>query len=1516
MKKRGATCRNSFALGIILFSGEAGLPKIRVSSGKGITQQPFSIIRKLIAAGTLLLFASLLSFTLAGTNRALNFPDSANASSVNAGNTAAKAVDGDTSTRWESNPTDNEWWSVDLGQVYPIDSIQIEWPAAMPTGFQIKGSNAKNFDPSEILKDVSGTLNNSNHLTTVIKFSGKSYQYIGFQGGGRQDLTKGYSFYEFRVFSDSCLAPTSSNPVDQSVAVGGTATFSIIPGGGGAYTFQWSSNNGGSVWTDLLGATASTLSFTAASSQNGYKYKCVVNNSCGFTPDTSAAASLAVFIPGKAFFTVSDSITKVLAPIQFSDKSTGNFTKRLWYFGDGKVDSSNAVSPLHSYEISNTFTAKLVLLNNTLRVDSMIRVIKTFNNYWLPITVPPPYADSVRLYYKSGSIPITASAATPSAAYSVAEMKAKITLFKDTVAIVLAASDSLCGFMTQVHWYNGATWSWSAFNQVNGALVSMKDPSAFVNSAIASASHIAGETVILYARNLKSIDTTVVDSFALWFGLSETDSVPNFNNPAQTRWFNLGDRYAIINANNGTDSTLITNPLFATDKQITLFCAVILKGKNDKLSKYKVTPYQIGTIKPDNLVALQAIALGRSKIQLLWNQVADVTAVRIWYRTGSAVPVNFSAFTSPPFDSIHVSSATDTQVVVKGLNPQTHYYFGAQILKNGQWSNVTVGSSTDVATLLTGGILDSNTVQITSINYDSLKNVFRVGWKVEYKPSDSLDIGISYSTGGYPSIDTSVHQWVRASAGIGDTVITLREPVNFNTAYYFSLWERKYNGAWTPPTNSSIIIDTSSNFNWQSVLYFTKEPGDTNRVFNGNILLITDSVSSDQVVHATNKILLFDTLSASFTGFIPVSIPFYFFSKTEASSRFRLLVKYGTLPDKFKAADVRIYQWNGDTWLVDRTTKLDVAGYVSIITNDLQYPFMALIDTQRVSVVRTLHKDTIEQWTDVPDTVYLSDNSGNAYWRYSYAKGGDDFTDAFMRHDTLKTNRDTIRVTIPSTCVSPDNGLRGIIAVDDGVHYDTINVSRQVVRNNSDYVETEVNKWVPLKVTAGLDKKNISAAIKSVPVDQPFSYDPKKLRLFRWLPSIQDTVGVTPRWVEYSDAQAGNFAMDPGMLVWIKSKENTTVDFGRGVTTSLRESFSITLPGKNFTDFALPFKFNMRVGDIIDFTGKGADTLQFYSWKQDLATGRYTTQALYLKEFSSQNVADKKALVGYLFGYSVFNPGASPITLRIPPIPETMSKYSAAAKQSAPLGWSVAVNATLSDGSDIGPVFCGYSPANGEKVSYFPVPPSFSQVYAGVFDNEGKKTYGHALSHTCNGGCSYLLTFVNQSDRDQTITCRFASSASLPPGFALNVVDPALGEGGDASKGTTISVPAGATECRWLLAGTTQYLAKTATVIRAGKLRFSSIYPNPFGSLVRIRYSAPPMGVESVSFGIYDMRGKLLWQHSITDQGARGEREIIWNGRANDNRRVAAGIYLVRMTAFDARGKNIAVFEKKMTRMP
>jgi hypothetical protein len=479
-------------------------------------------------------------------------------------------------------------------------------------------------------------------------------------------------------------------------------------------------------------------------------------------------------------------------------------------------------------------------------------------------------------------------------------------------------------------------------------------------------------------------------------------------------------------------------------------------------------------------------------------------------------------------------------------------------------------------------------------------------------------------------------------------------------------------------------------------------------------------------------------------------------------------------------------------------------------------------------------------------------------------------------------------------------------------------------------LRTEELEWTPLSTAFVLDTTEMRNALAMYASDDgSWNYDTKYFRVFRWSSGTADDGS----WMEYADSLRDRFEFVRGNLVWIKTKEKAEIEFGSGRTPSLslKDPFKVALAPKSWTDFSLPYKFNIAIGDILNATKSGhgeTDSLAFYIWKKD-DKGSFHTEAVFIKAISDTSLNNEAAaLVSEdLSGFTVFNAYDDTVLLRIPPLPQAMSTAGLSkrslkrAKTVASDAWAIRIASRLSDSTVLSPVYCGYSKNASGGTSYYPAAPSFAMARVGVFDAGLKKTLGHAVAHaTVSGGCAFLLSFSNESDRPEKVSYRLENLSALPPGSSAAVFNSATQQFEDAAGGTsggaTVTLDAHSTGFRWLLVGTQDYLAKAARIARPAMLALIGTYPNPFRTMVRIRYNLPYEGVDKVKFMIFDVRGRSVWHSEVACGSKYGPSEMTWNTKSGDGRPVAAGVYILKMTAMSGTKKVVGAFERKMTFVP
>ncbi|VVC01374.1 F5/8 type C domain protein [uncultured archaeon] len=163
--------------------------------------------------------------TLTG-NLALGKP-ATNSSRESSSYPASYAVDGITTTRWSSQYSDPQWIYVDLGAIYNISRVVLNWRSAYACGknYTIQLSNDASAW-STVYSRTDGTGG-----TETLDFTASSGRYVRMYGAARCDTGYTYSLREFEVYG-SIAAPTYA--IDATIYPGEETClgYNQSPGGG------------------------------------------------------------------------------------------------------------------------------------------------------------------------------------------------------------------------------------------------------------------------------------------------------------------------------------------------------------------------------------------------------------------------------------------------------------------------------------------------------------------------------------------------------------------------------------------------------------------------------------------------------------------------------------------------------------------------------------------------------------------------------------------------------------------------------------------------------------------------------------------------------------------------------------------------------------------------------------------------------------------------------------------------------------------------------------------------------------------------------------------------------------------------------------------------------------------------------------------------------------------------------------------------------------------------------------
>jgi hypothetical protein len=277
-------------------------------------------------------------------------------------------------------------------------------------------------------------------------------------------------------------------------------------------------------------------------------------------------------------------------------------------------------------------------------------------------------------------------------------------------------------------------------------------------------------------------------------------------------------------------------------------------------------------------------------------------------------------------------------------------------------------------------------------------------------------------------------------------------------------------------------------------------------------------------------------------------------------------------------------------------------------------------------------------------------------WQFQCARGHDKLSNGYSSSDTLPAGTDTILLKIDSIFVGEDCGVRAQLSVSTNTSNFSINLSRQVRRMQSDLLFSSAEKWIPLHATAILDSGNVFFLIQHVGAQG--KYDKTQFRIFKWSPLSGEHCG---NWIEFSDINKSSFLFQPGAVLWIKTRNASMINLGPGITSSLKDTFTIELP-PGFSDFAIPYRFGITIGDIIDATkarGQNINNITFFADTINSSNCQFFTGEIYTSGAPTTTQG-----LGYVMDgsegkvYAAYNLSSESVRLSLPPLPTSMSKYS------------------------------------------------------------------------------------------------------------------------------------------------------------------------------------------------------------------------------------------------------------------
>jgi len=953
---------------------------------------------------------------------------------------------------------------------------------------------------------------------------------------------------------------------------------------------------------------------------------------------------------------------------------------------------------------------------------------------------------------------------------------------------------------------------------------------------------------------------------------------------------------------------------------------------------------------------IRAYWQGEGVMRLNWDAVT-LAANNVGEPAASHIYVAYSRSHFSP--NVNVSSldnavrvpATATGATIEGLDTMATYWFAVEVhdVMSGMSEYWTIRSAAAIDEMATGPwSVVRNIVEITAVTFIPDSTYFRVNYRMTedtYGPNAMLRYFVVRGTGTDTVITPQEQALTLYNRGDSASLFTLQlgEKLMFDTEYYVYMYTVSATDG--PAADRSGMRVEVGAFTRQTVVL---GPNESAFVNNGRFGISTEgwtlTVSDFSCITTVSKS---DGIGGGESAPGAANFTFlgdYGYSYTVNAGSFQSLLEPFTVSIEagleklgtHSTDDVRIYRFTGNSWDVLHDTRYvpGTGGADGYFTGTAIAPaheeqgstYRLMVSTQKPVVWADgsmisgrAPRPVLENiGLGMTDQFAVQSNIGNV--RVSLlvgpANNSATLTAASMTASPRAIDQVfSFDVNAEVTRQSANIGVFAFLLVSDGRTTDTINVSRSVRSPSYDgfTVNPEPRVWRPFAAQANLDKRSARDAIEDALFrdGDEFAFHDTLFRLFRWYPN-SDNLRSRDKWVEFGAVHDSVFDINPGRLMWIKTASGGShIPLGATTSSSLVEDFTVVLPPGEWTDFVLPFNYDVCLGDIIDATD-GSSSLEMYRWKRP-DKGRYSYVAdtiMLMRPDSSLR------LKGGEDAFTVRNSGTSTVTLRVPPTPAFMSRYGRAnagprlakAQDAAENRWHFTIR-TRTEDSDLSDVIVGYNRTERK----FAIPPSFSNE-AVVVVGENNALMGHYLSSALSkGGQTFRLRFYNDNSKTSTFRFNALFGENIPSGTSVMFVSAATGKEIVANdKGEyQLKVSGASYEDVHMITGSSRYQARVVSGPAGTKFAVGRIVVNQAARSAKIRYYAPFAGVSKVEVAVYDVRGRALWKNTDDVRpSAWGAME--WRSRDSKRGAVAAGLYIVRVRAIDGKGKTVAVENRRI----
>lgn len=953
-----------------------------------------------------------------------------------------------------------------------------------------------------------------------------------------------------------------------------------------------------------------------------------------------------------------------------------------------------------------------------------------------------------------------------------------------------------------------------------------------------------------------------------------------------------------------------------------LYCKCLIIVKKDVIHDTLKMNFVIGWDRPVYNGKLDAFRTSwGSQIYLTWDAPeSDIDSLRIWWDR-EEIPLQHS-FAIPVEQAYYPQYLAFTEDTINGLSNNTLYYVGLQVYKDMMWSTISEKSRALVKTSIGDTTQIKNNIIVDSIWFTGAKNKIIVEYIID---TSKTPAGKTYLYGWSVSLDSSYKtqlptKWDTVTSDSMVAEIIIKNLV-FDTVYNVGLWLRSFDPVTGPgrpasPNDSSSSKVDVPKFTWQIITFFQQEK-DTITALGNQVKL-----SKIHFFEVTDTLWSYSLPSFLPSGFVAVGGPSFTFFPTEYQVLpFGIALRYPSLPAGITKKNLGLYQMiEGGINVIHGFTVTDSFVSATIEFDNLAYPFFILADTSKPVISVLDMRDTVSLIEPCSTMFSIGDNISNTSWEFIFGPGNAAYSvnmSGFLS-GTIDTMIKMIKDTMDVFEKSQSYGIRAHIIAFDGIYADTVNISRSVYITKNNAMTLLPKEWTPVRVTYALDSNRIETSFGNIKTDEEWKYNTHDKRIYRWYNDDSTTVN---KWVEY-DAKIKNvFKLIPGQVIWCKSRVDDAVVFGKGVTTSLRKPFEIILKPNNWTDISTPYQFPILFRDVFIATGNDRDSIQVCIWEKG-ENIQYEGKFRYIGGINilSQVKDTLKANQKY-DAYTIYNKASHPITLVIPPIPVvTANPFENRTNKENRGNWNISFKWCIkNDKND--PYYrvlpCYFKNEYGKKSIFGPMPPTMNPILVGFSDTSDNSLHGWACQYNDKaGGVVYKIDFKNHSTSIVNLECYLDKLNNLADNYTARILNrkTMTYETDVNAKTMALKLDKEEKQSRYVVVGTDDYFNNILKWLLPIKVTLLKTFPNPFVNRMKIQYTIPE-GIKEMRFDLYDIRGRVLWQGVERGKISRGSHIYLFNNSKTlkQNSSIAAGVYIIRLSAVNKKGVVMYGGERKVT---